>query len=939
MKRLRWLHLSDFHTGKDDYAQRRLFREILRHVEDRLANNAGPDFIFITGDLANRGDAKEYDEFISDFLAPLDGLLGGSVPIFTIPGNHDVDRAKARLVDSYSVRRRVPQFFDPTATGAAERANLVVRFRDFIDTDISTAPRNWMESDLGGYAEEVTVRDIRVGVAGLNTAWLSESDHDRHQLTPGLFIMEEALERIASTDIRIVLGHHPLDWYADDDASPIRSLLSKHGVIYLHGHLHQNRARVEIGAASTFLAVQAGAAFQARENEAWVNGFAWHVADLDRSVLEVEPRQWSREFREWRIDGTALPEAYRESDQAVWSLPLPTRESNLRSRRSTAGAAHVVPVPDIHPGWALIDSQFLNLRRQAIPEDEVIRFFDGRIPRWGLLLSGHIPVRQVVENIRDDVLSNSGHERASVSLITGAGGEGKSTALMQAAIIAVSEYGWNVLWRINESASLSPEIISQLARAERGWLIVSDDADTIASEVFQTATRLAALRRGDIHFLLAARDTDWHAAKGDQFTWDPFALHKSYVLRGLSERDAEIVVTAWERFGPPGLGRLYGLEHASAVLRLLAAAEAETDVREGAFLGAMLRSRFGDALKDHVRALLTRLAAREVLGTTLLDILVHIAAMHSEGVYILSKMVLAYHLNCDIPTLRRKVLVPLGEEAAATGAGQFILTRHRAVAEVTLDIAENVFGSDRDQALQNLAVAATRAAEEGHFVPELGRWYFLSSHFEKTGDLELAVRIAQAVLDASPRDPFLRVHLSSLLRNAGQPERAARLFRGQVEAVERNRRPLLYEWAIAEGSVGNDALNVLLAFASIADETERRPPDLRQALLSLSGIVISLRNMYELYGDVRFLEGAAAAAQLGTLVRPDPDARRLFNSAFEQARDAGIRMEAGVDAMSKMRTAAQVASEQIDAELPSWIASPDQLSTAGLQRLTESGRA
>ena len=32
-RHIRWLHISDFHTGKDEYGQRRLFKYILTYIE------------------------------------------------------------------------------------------------------------------------------------------------------------------------------------------------------------------------------------------------------------------------------------------------------------------------------------------------------------------------------------------------------------------------------------------------------------------------------------------------------------------------------------------------------------------------------------------------------------------------------------------------------------------------------------------------------------------------------------------------------------------------------------------------------------------------------------------------------------------------------------------------------------------------------------------
>lgn len=54
-KVVRWIHLSDFHVGKDGYGQRKLFKYILDHLHERIASGQAPDMVFITGDIANKG--------------------------------------------------------------------------------------------------------------------------------------------------------------------------------------------------------------------------------------------------------------------------------------------------------------------------------------------------------------------------------------------------------------------------------------------------------------------------------------------------------------------------------------------------------------------------------------------------------------------------------------------------------------------------------------------------------------------------------------------------------------------------------------------------------------------------------------------------------------------------------------------------------------------
>lgn len=92
-KVIRWLHVSDFHVGKDGYEQRRLFSELLREIERwKDTHDFRPNYVFITGDIANKGLAKEYEAFRAGFLQPLRGVIDASTTVIPIPGNHDVAR-------------------------------------------------------------------------------------------------------------------------------------------------------------------------------------------------------------------------------------------------------------------------------------------------------------------------------------------------------------------------------------------------------------------------------------------------------------------------------------------------------------------------------------------------------------------------------------------------------------------------------------------------------------------------------------------------------------------------------------------------------------------------------------------------------------------------------------------------------------------------------
>src|SRR5690348_16598080 len=103
---VRWLHLSDFHTGYDKSGQRRMFKDLLAHIKQHVEEEAVPDLVFLTGDIAYAGKADEYRFFFDEFFYELVTLLSDdlSANIFLIPGNHDV---KQNELDRLGLR----QFF------------------------------------------------------------------------------------------------------------------------------------------------------------------------------------------------------------------------------------------------------------------------------------------------------------------------------------------------------------------------------------------------------------------------------------------------------------------------------------------------------------------------------------------------------------------------------------------------------------------------------------------------------------------------------------------------------------------------------------------------------------------------------------------------------------------------------------------------------------
>ncbi len=922
----RWLHLSDFHVGLDSYGQRCLFEYIIQNVKEQVDAGTPPDAVFITGDIANTGDANEYNQFFEQFFWPMLDVLKMSDAdrIFMVPGNHDVNRLESRAVRLHGLLSHHPTILDATREAQSDRTLILPRFKAFTENDLTmpeTTTSHWIESPEGVLVSKFNIRSIQVGVLELNSAWLSCDDNDRHELSPGKPLLEEGLKGLSGTDLNFVIGHHPIDWFLDDEVVSIRTMLARTQSIYLHGHLHKTGGQTLHVGASEFLPIQAGASFQTREDEIWVNRIVWAEADVKAGVVRIRPKLWSGNHKEWVPDTTAFPQDYVTGERDAWEVPLPKkRKRNSAEEKTEESLQNLQPV--LPAGWRIIDKDVLEELRTPLSEDDIVSFFDGRVPSWNDALSSDIPQRTMVSTLVTQIKHWIESPLLTVLFIKGAGGEGKSTILRQAVVeLLEQETIKQVMW--NENSEGQSPVLADIPEDSGPWVIASDDAEIIGKPLFRLVSDAARKGRSGVCLLLSFRDTDWIAGKCNRLLWRSHAQVTEHRLRGLTPEDAEMVVSAWEKYEQRGLGRLYGQSKEDAVNALLREAQSESYSNEGAFLGAMLRTRLGDGIKDHVRSLIASLNETKALRGTLSDAFAYIAIPHAENIQILSKGVLAKVLGCSRNRLKTLVLGPLGEEAAIVPTGQFILTRHRAIAEVATDMLSKDFHLDADEIILSLMKAALELCDEGEFVPSLGSWRFLSTHFFNADKPELGVRLAKAAYNHNPTNPYFIVQLAKLLRMSSQPEISVGIFRNASKNIKRD-RTFYFEWAISEGVLGNRCCSIWLAAASLADDTDRVWPDSEDALKAFAGMGTGFGLLYESFNDRIFIEACGATSQLGQSIRHETRSEEYFQDATALADKAGVEIVTPVQALETLKQAVITAWERREIDLSEWLqAAPD----------------
>ena len=928
---IRWLHLSDFHVGKDDYATRKMFDYILSHVRKRKVEDFVPDLLFITGDLANKGLASEYETFWLEFVTPLQDEIGGCIDqrTFVVPGNHDVDRGKFPAFSREEVAKPESRYLDPTEEGAKLRGDLLIpRIRAYLDSDCSQVKGAFANQE-GAYSHSVMLDGHEVGIVGINTAWLAKDDKDERQLTPGKSLLEKALDSIKSAKLRIVLGHHPIDWFIPSHQKPIKSLLGQHHVLYLHGHLHDAWAEPSYGGGHSYLAIQSGAGFQAREGERWRNGLVWGEADLTAEVVRLQPWQWIPDQQAWTPATDAFHEHHRQGDW--WGYPLPS------DKRVKVDYAPAVPDAPLPKGWSVFKPEDLAEHREPLDAKVALRYFDGAVPDWHTALSASIPRRHIVGDLVNRLLHADSAGRSIVALLLAAGCEGKTTALLQAAFrIVEGKNDWRILQRRDESQPLVPDEILPVLTQDYKWLLLLDEANHAATDLHALIHRLPSALHGRVHALLTCRDTDWLSSPAANLHWTGADFSRDH-LRGLDSTDAQAIVQSWQAFGDAGMGDLAKVPALERATLLERRAKDEAKAKDGAFFGALLAVRSGSDLRAHARLLLERLGLRKIPGGgTLRDSLAYIAAMHAEGLEFLSRPVLAQALGCPLNKLHRDVLVPLGQEAAATTTSSFIYTRHRRIAETLVSVLESEFGEDIGGLYVALGKAAINCSVALHQpIPEnLKVWRFeISNHFLDTGRKDLAIRIAQAVLDQESTNSLTRTHVANLYRRAELPEHALRVFQEPTALVERN-RAYYYEWGVAEGECGHHAENALLAAFSLTDQCPARQVDNDQAAKSLSGLGVAFGDLYEDYRNNAFRDARLAVVVLGRTLRLSATTTSYFNKQFKEAIEQGATVPELEEAIPLLQAGIVAAARiGLDAQIVELLPQAETLGFDGLKEL------
>ena len=207
------LCLSDSHLGRPsgELDVDTVFEPLYKDMKDAIEREQlEPNLIVFSGNMAYSGKKHEYEifkEFIEKIYTCFNKRLG-EMPIFIVPGNHDVDRKK--VDDSQKEFRN--NFNTDLVDKMIQRADLtwnriIERQQNWKKFVKSIPNQPWdLDEQTNLCTGILDSQGTPVGVAGLNSSWASHDDDDRGKLWIGQRQYDKAYRSVKSAPFRIAVS-------------------------------------------------------------------------------------------------------------------------------------------------------------------------------------------------------------------------------------------------------------------------------------------------------------------------------------------------------------------------------------------------------------------------------------------------------------------------------------------------------------------------------------------------------------------------------------------------------------------------------------------------------------------------------------------------------------------------------------------------------------
>lgn len=238
-----FLHFSDLHShGHQGYDHTQALARLADFIE-QYSNSLKCDYVFFTGDMANKGDYSNTIDFIKKLIKSISftDTSGKDQKIFWSVGNHDIKRG-CKMREDIINKIRTSQ--DPTKAFENEMANdesrtLLTRtgMANYINNYVDICGNEFPDANVAQAHRYFNLGKLNLYV--LNTCLVSCDNNDDQNL----FLAETKLYKLFENSIpgipTIAIGHHGKEFFPKNEQSRITELFKDKIDMYLCGHSHR----------------------------------------------------------------------------------------------------------------------------------------------------------------------------------------------------------------------------------------------------------------------------------------------------------------------------------------------------------------------------------------------------------------------------------------------------------------------------------------------------------------------------------------------------------------------------------------------------------------------------------------------------------------------------------------------------------------------------
>lgn len=294
MDKIRILHISDLHYGKDKNKQDDNIDKFLDDIEKEKI-----DIVIFSGDLVNVGKEENFEEAKKFLQKLLNKLSLGYDSFFISPGNHDINRLKINKYEKI-IKKDLKTLKDISEViTAKEDLTFFNKLNDFNNFKKEITVNKVSENNL--YSTHIVEKKgKKIGIACLNSTIFcgcnDQDDKDQGNLILGEDQIIETSGDLKETDIKICVFHHGLEYFREIEKQAIQTTLYEKYDLLLTGHFHYSTLEISKISDRGIIKNMSGALYESSRS---YHGYT--IIEIDESNYKFRYRTYYPERRKYDI--------------------------------------------------------------------------------------------------------------------------------------------------------------------------------------------------------------------------------------------------------------------------------------------------------------------------------------------------------------------------------------------------------------------------------------------------------------------------------------------------------------------------------------------------------------------------------------------------------------------------------------------------------------